>query len=98
MISADGAVAFPFLRSRSLTRAFRTKHSDFTTTALGARAFARFDATLRERGYLEMGGQIVDATVIEARRPRLNQDEKQAVPGGQSAERLVEGAHPPGRP
>ena len=30
------------------------------------RAFHRFDAMLRERGYLAMGGQIVDATVIEA--------------------------------
>jgi len=43
------------------------------------RAFDRFDAALRERGYLAMGGQIVDATVIEARRPRLTQDEKQTV-------------------
>src|SRR5579875_2155635 len=31
------------------------------------RAFERFDAALRERGYLAMGGQIVDATLIEAR-------------------------------
>jgi len=30
--------------------------------------FARFDAVLRARGWLAMGGQIVDATVIEARR------------------------------
>src|SRR5512134_3840388 len=34
------------------------------------RLFERFDAVLRERGYLAMGGQIVDATVVEARRPR----------------------------
>ena len=47
-----------------------------------ARAFERFDATLRERGYLAMGGQIVDATVIEARRPRLNQEEKRTVREG----------------
>src|SRR5919199_1612985 len=40
------------------------------------RAFDRFDAALRERGYLAMGGQIVDATVIEARRPRLSAEEK----------------------
>jgi IS5 family transposase len=47
-------------------------------TKIGAlkRAFDRFDAMLRERGYLAMGGQIVDATVIEARRPRLNAEEK----------------------
>jgi IS5 family transposase len=29
-----------------------------------------------------MGGQIVDATVIEARRPRLNAEEKATVRGG----------------
>lgn len=45
-------------------------------------AFDRFDTMLRERGYLAMGGQIVDATVIEARRPRLNADEKATVRGG----------------
>jgi transposase, IS5 family len=46
------------------------------------RAFDRFDTMLRERGYLAMGGQIVDATVIEARRPRLNAEEKAIVRGG----------------
>jgi len=46
------------------------------------RLFERFDAALRERGYLAMGGQIVDATVIEARRPRLNHDEKETIRGG----------------
>jgi len=46
------------------------------------RAFDRFDAMLRERGYLAMGGQIVDATVIEARRPRLSAEEKVTVRGG----------------
>ena len=46
------------------------------------RLFARFDAALRERGYLAMGGQIVDATVIEARRPRLTRAEKETIRGG----------------
>jgi hypothetical protein len=35
------------------------------------RLFARFGALLREEGWLAMGGQLVDATVIEARQPRL---------------------------
>ncbi len=43
------------------------------------RLFARFDAALAERGYLAMGGQIVDATIVEARRPRLTQAEKDVV-------------------
>ena len=46
------------------------------------RAFDRFDAMLRERGYLAMGGQIVDASVIEARRPRLSAEEKTTVRSG----------------
>jgi transposase, IS5 family len=46
------------------------------------RLFARFDALLREKGWLAMGGQIVEATVIEARRPRLTQAEKDTIKGG----------------
>jgi IS5 family transposase len=53
-------------------------------TGAGAmdRLFGRFDAILREQGYLAMGGQIVDATVVEARRPRLNRAEKETIKGG----------------
>src|ERR671919_2467954 len=46
------------------------------------RLFARFDAVLRDSGYLAMGGQIVDATVIQARRPRLSGAEKVTVREG----------------
>lgn len=46
------------------------------------RLFERFDRLLHKRGYLAMGGQIVDATVIEARRPRLTTAEKKAIKGG----------------
>src|SRR5678815_3152867 len=46
------------------------------------RLFQRFDAILREKGYLAMGGQIVDATVIAARRPRLSKTEKDTIGGG----------------
>lgn len=44
--------------------------------------FAHFDALLRAKGWLAMGGQIVDATVIQARRPRLTQAEKVTIKGG----------------
>jgi transposase len=44
--------------------------------------FRRFDAMLRIRGWLATGGQIVDATVIEARRPRLSRDEKAVIKSG----------------
>ncbi len=46
------------------------------------RLFQRFDAVLRDAGCLAMGGQIVDATIIQARRPRLSRDEKATVKGG----------------
>jgi IS5 family transposase len=46
------------------------------------RLFARFDVALRDAGYLAMGGQIVDATVVEARRPRLTKDEKATIRRG----------------
>jgi len=45
------------------------------------RLFARFDDILRSKGWLAMGGQIVDARVIEARRPRLTQTEKDTIKG-----------------
>lgn len=50
------------------------------------RLFERFDAVLRERGFLAMGGQIVDATIVEARRPRLTEAEKAVVKGGGTPE------------
>jgi IS5 family transposase len=51
-----------------------------------ARLFARFDAMLAERGFLAMGGQIVDATVVEARRPRLTKEEKATLREGGTPE------------
>ena len=44
--------------------------------------FARFDGLLRQKGWLAMSGQIIDATVIEARRPRLTQAEKDTIKSG----------------
>ena len=44
--------------------------------------FERFDAALHEAGYLAMGGQIIDATVIAAPRQKLTDDEKAVVRGG----------------
>ena len=44
--------------------------------------FERFDAALHEAGYLAMGGQIIDATVVAAPRQKLTDDEKAVVRGG----------------
>jgi hypothetical protein len=46
------------------------------------RLFARFDAELRAAGYIAMGGQIVDATIVQGRRPRLTAEEKATVRSG----------------
>ncbi len=44
--------------------------------------FARFDAALHEAGYLAMGGQIIDATVVAAPRQKLTDEEKATIRSG----------------
>ena len=44
--------------------------------------FARFDAHLKNAGYLAMGGQIVDASIIAAPRQRMTEKEREIVKGG----------------
>ena len=50
------------------------------------RLFARFDAALTERGYLAMGGQIIDATVVPAPKQRNTEAEKAAIKEGKIPE------------
>jgi len=45
--------------------------------------FKRFDEALRDQGYLAMGGQIVDATIIQAPRQRMKKDEKEQIKAGE---------------
>ena len=52
--------------------------------------FATFDRALREAGYLPMGGQLVDATLVAAPRQRLSVDEKDAARAGRSAGEIWE--------
>lgn len=52
--------------------------------------FARFDAALTDRGYLAMGGQIIDATVVPAPKQRNTEDEKAAIKQGKIPERWKE--------
>ena len=51
----------------------------------------RFDATLRAAGYLAMGGQIVDATIVAAPKQRNTEDEKAAIKAGKSARQIWRG-------
>jgi IS5 family transposase len=44
--------------------------------------FDRFDAMLRQSGYIAMSGQIVDASLIAAPRQRNTNEEKQAIKEG----------------
>lgn len=47
--------------------------------------FSRFDPALREAGYIAMGGQLVDATLVAAPKQRNSDSEKQAIKSGKSA-------------
>ena len=44
--------------------------------------FKRFDAAVKACGYLAMGGQIVDATIVAAPKQRNTREEKQAIKEG----------------
>jgi len=44
--------------------------------------FHRFDEVLAAKGYLAMGGQSIDATLIQAPRQKLSEDEKATVRAG----------------
>ena len=50
------------------------------------RLFARFDAALKDRGYLAMGGQIIDATEVPAPKQRNTEAEKAAIKEGRVPE------------
>ena len=49
--------------------------------------FARFDAALTDKGYLAMGGQIIDATVVPAPKQRNTEEEKAAIKEGRIPDR-----------
>ncbi len=44
--------------------------------------FARFDKHLTDAGYLAMGGQIVDATIVAAPKQRNSKEEKEDINAG----------------
>ena len=54
------------------------------------RLFAQFDTTLRAAGYLAMGGQIVDATIVAAPKQRNTEVERAAIKAGQIPEGWAE--------
>lgn len=48
--------------------------------------FGAFDKALKERGYLAMSGQIVDASIISAPRQRMTKEEKETIKDGKIPE------------
>jgi len=52
----------------------------------GRLRLARFDAALKDRGYLAMGGQILDATIVPAPKQRNTEEEKATIKEGRVPE------------
>ena len=48
------------------------------------RLFDRFDRHLEDKGMLALGGQIMDASVVEAPRQRNTQEEKETIKSGET--------------
>src|SRR6056297_2958150 len=48
--------------------------------------FARFDAAIREAGYIPMSGQIIDASLVSAPKQRNTESEKQDIKAGRVPE------------
>jgi len=53
--------------------------------------FERFDAALRQSGYIAMSDQIVDASLIATPRQRNTEDEKKAIEDGRMVLWLTQG-------
>jgi len=53
---------------------------------LDKKLFETFDQILKDRGYLAMSGQIVDATIVSAPRQRMTKAEKEQVKAGKIPE------------
>jgi transposase, IS5 family len=50
--------------------------------------FARFDAALKDRGYFALGGQVIDASIVEAPKQRLSDAEKARIKAGATAREI----------
>jgi hypothetical protein len=66
-------------------RLFRNK---LTETGTLKRVMKAFDWQLKKKGYIPMGGQIVDASLVPAPKQRNTEDEKSAVKDGMPAKEI----------
>ena len=49
-------------------------------------AWRAFDGYLKRRGYLAMGGQIIDASIVPVPKQRNSRDDKARIKGGETPE------------
>ena len=66
-------------------RLFRNK---LTETGTLERVMKAFDWQLHKKGYIPIGGQIVDASLVPAPKQRNTEDEKAAIKAGKSAKEI----------
>ena len=66
-------------------RHFRNR---LTETGTLKRVMKAFDRQLRKKGYIPMSGQIVDASLVPAPKPRNTEGEKAAIKAGKSAREI----------
>jgi len=52
------------------------------------RLFERLDQAIKDAGFIPMGGQIVDASLVAAPRQRNTQEEKEAIKAGKTANEI----------
>lgn len=50
--------------------------------------FERFDAALKDQGYFALGGQILDASIVEAPKQRMTDGEKALIKDGKNADEI----------
>ena len=55
--------------------------------------FQKCDAMIQSKGYLAMGGQIADATIVPAPKQRLKDEEKAQIKEGKSADDIWDNPH-----
>src|SRR2546423_15386783 len=48
--------------------------------------FDLFDGLLKDKGYLAMGGQIIDATIVSAPKQHNSGEENETIKGGETPE------------
>lgn len=65
---------------------------DFREALIAAGAFEKLfeqlDRAIKNAGYIPMGGQIIDASLVAAPRQRNSEDEKEAIKAGKTADEI----------